>query len=532
MDDLPSFTTPLDWVVVAAYLALATLLAWCVKGRQESRRDFFLAGRTLPWPVVAASIAATEIGVAAFLILPGVMMAWEGDFTRLQWVIGAILARAVVAGFFVKRFYEGDHHSPYDFIGSRLGRGAKGLATVLFLFGGLLAHLVRLLLAAVPLHLVTPLPLGWCLVLIATFAVLWTLPGGMRSVAWTDLANLLVVLAAGFCALLWMVDGFADGWATLQETARSAERFDGSVVDKLKWLDFRSDPALEFTFWVSIFAVPFLHVSLLGVDQSHAQPLFCCRGPREARKAILWSVVGQVVVLLMMLVGIAIFVFYRLDPPTDPVILKAMKWSGGAPGEPLFAFPVWIVTEMPTALRGLMLAGIIAVAVSSFDSFLVAIGQIHADRYSSKFSSPGAMVSRIYIAFVGALLGCAAFTLFGICEVVGADLLALISRVPAYTAGPLLALFLAALAGRGRTVGFVIGTALSMFAVAFSRRDLAILEENEVTGGALAAIHSELLSGKLEIAGTLFASPWGWPLTSLLTLACGWDYRRKKPSAL
>ncbi len=128
MDDLSSFLTPPDWTVVAAYLGLVTLLAWCVKGRQEGRRDFFLSGRSLPWPIAAASIAVTEIGAVAFLILPGTMMAWEGDLTRLQWVAGAILARVVVAGFFVKRFYDGDHHSPYDFVGSRLGQGAKELA--------------------------------------------------------------------------------------------------------------------------------------------------------------------------------------------------------------------------------------------------------------------------------------------------------------------------------------------------------------------------------------------------------------------
>lgn len=528
MDDLSSFLTLPDWAVVAAYLGLVTLLAWCVRGRQEGRRDFFLAGRTLPWPVAAASIAVTEVGAVAFLILPGAMMAWEGDLTRLQWVAGAILARGVVAGFFVKRFYDGDHHSPYDFVGSRLGRRAKELAACLFLLGGLFAHSGRLLLAAIPLHLVTPLPLGWCLFLLAAFAVLWALPGGIRSVAWTDLANLLLVLAAGLCALLWMVDGFADGWTTLHETARSAERFDGSVVDKLKWLDFRADPALEFTFWVSLFAMPFLHVSLLGADQAHAQPLLCCRGPREARKAILWSAVGQLVALLMMLVGLAIFVFYQLDPPTDPAILKALKWSGGAPGELSLAFPVWIVTEMPEALRGLMLAGIIAVGVSGFDSFLVAVAQLRSDRDSSKLSSPGTMVFRFYITFDGAILGYAAFTFLGMFQVFGADPRALIFSVPVYTAGPLLAVFLAALAGRARTGGLVLGAALSILLVAFSRQALAIFERNDVIGGMLASVHAELESGRLETVGSLFASPWVWPLTTLLTLLCGWDFRRKR----
>ena len=92
MNGLHTFLTPLDWGVVAAYLFFTTLAGISLRGKQATIRDFFLGGRSLPWPAVSASIIATEISALALIGLPGSVMALNGDFTYLQWAIGSILA--------------------------------------------------------------------------------------------------------------------------------------------------------------------------------------------------------------------------------------------------------------------------------------------------------------------------------------------------------------------------------------------------------------------------------------------------------
>lgn len=534
MNGLASFVTPLDWAVLGAYLAAVTLLAWRAGGKPAGPTDFFLAGRSLPWPLAAASVVATELGVVAFLVVPAAMLDWQGDGARLQWAIGAVVARIVVAFVFVKRCWDGESETPYDWIGRRIGPQAKGTASCLFVLGGLLAHSARLLLGAGALALVTPLSPGWSVLLVAGFGVLWAIPGGIRSAAWSHAANLLVVAAAGAAALWWTLAGFESGWATWLETIRGAEDFAGVAADKLRVFDFRIEAGLEFTFWSALFAAPFLHASVLAADHSCAQALLSCRGPVEARKAVLWSSLGQFAVLLMVLLGASLFVFYRIAPPTDPLVLKALRWSGGEPEAPALALPVWVVTEMPQLCRGLLLAGIFAATSSGFVSFVVALShlaQLARGRRSAAAARAGS-ASRVRFEVLrhGLLAGGFALCLGMAMERFGTGPLPLLERIPTYTAGPLLAILLLALAGRARAGGLVVGTALSMLAVALSNRDWMLLEGDGLVGSAFVRIHAALSSGPATIVGALFAAPWAVAVATLVTMGCGWDFRRRTRS--
>ena len=115
----------IDWVVLFAYLALTTWIGHRLRGSQATMKDFFLAGRSLPWPAVTGSIVATEISAITFVGVPGMVFAAGGDFTYLQWGIGSIMARVIVGIWFVKVFYERGIFSPYDYMQQRLGPGAR-----------------------------------------------------------------------------------------------------------------------------------------------------------------------------------------------------------------------------------------------------------------------------------------------------------------------------------------------------------------------------------------------------------------------
>lgn len=531
MDGLNQFFTPVDWAVVFGYLALTTLVGHLLRGKQASIRDFFLGGRSLPWPAVSGSIIATEISGVTFIGVPGAVMALSGNFTYLQWALGSIAARIVVGMFFVKVFYEKEIYSPYDYMGNRLGVGVKRLATVLFTIGSILAQSVRVLVAALPLKIVTPMPFEWCIVVIGLFAVGWTLMGGMQTVIWTDVMQFILFVAGGLVALLWMVNGFENGWSTLFETARSVEQFDGDVVNKLQVFDFSWDPSVEFTFWVAIIAVPFLNLNAFGVDQLNAQRMFCCRSASDARKAIIWSSVGQFVTILMLLVGAALFVFYRLHPPTDPAILHAMDWKGGQPGEGDNVFPVWIVTELPVGLRGLILAGIFAAAISSLDSILAALSQttlalfFHTDRdHSEEKHKRMVRVSRILVGVWGLLLTGFTFLLFAVKERTDIPILPLAFGMTSYTVGPLLGMFLIALLGRGRgsILGLAIGAAVSFVLVVFVRTDVWVLFMNDHLAEFLARLPTyELVEGATKSVRPTLTSAWMWPVTTFITMGFG-----------
>jgi solute:Na+ symporter, SSS family len=540
MNGLHEFFTLIDWAVVAAYLLLTTWVGHLMKGKQASIKDFFLGGRSLPWLAVTGSIIATEISGVTFVGVPASVMALKGDFTYLQWAIGSIIARIFVGFFFVKVFYEKDIYSPYDYMGIRLGKGTKSLATVFFTLGSILAQSVRVVVAALPLRVVTPLPFEWCIVVIGVFAIIWTLMGGMRTVIWTDVMQFLLFALGGTIALFWMVSGFENGWDTLFSMSRSATLPDGSVIDKMRFFNFDLGPELEFTFWVAMLAVPFQNLTAFGVDQLNAQRMFCCRSAADARKAIIVSSLGQLVTVLMLLVGAALFVFYKLNPPTDPIIIDGMKWQGGVPGDGNTAFPIWIVTEMPTGLKGLILAGIFAAAISSLDSILAALSQTtlslfkrtHEDEGENEAEGHKRLVklSRVLVVVWGVFLTGFAFLLYLANEKEGIKILPLAFGMTTYTVGPLLGMFLVALWGgrRGSFAGLLVGSMLSIGLVVFVRTDVWQLFMTNSLATWLAQLPTyRLVEGEFLSVTPTLASPWMWPITTLITVGFGLLGRRK-----
>jgi len=531
MSGLNEFFTPVDWAVVFGYLMLTTWVGHLMRGKQANIKDFFLGGRSLPWTAVSGSIIATEISGVTFIGVPGTVMALQGNFTYLQWAIGSIVARIFVGLFFVRVFYEKDIFSPYDYMGNKLGLGVKKLATVLFTVGGILAQSVRVLVAALPLKIVTPLPLEWCIVIIGLFAIGWTLMGGMRTVIWTDVMQFGLFIAGGTIALLWMVSGFENGWATLFDTARHVELFDGTTINKIQVWNFSLEKDLQFTFWVAIIAVPFLNLNAFGVDQLNAQRMFCCKNPSDAKKAIIWSSVGQLVTVLMLMVGAALFVFYRINPPTDPLIIEGMDWKEGQPKASDMAFPVWIVTELPMGLRGLILAGIFAAAISSLDSILAALSQTTLSlfaktdhEYTEEENKRLVRLSRILVLVWGVFLTGFTFALLAVKEKTGVNILPLAFGMTTYTIGPLLGMFFVALWGKGRgsVLGLVVGAVISFVLVIFVRTDVWVLFMNDGLAEALANLPTyQLVEGESKTIKPVLASAWMWPITTMITVACG-----------
>ena len=233
--------------------------------------------------------------------------------------------RVLVGIYFVKAFYEKEIYSPYDFMGNRLGIGAKRLATIIFQIGGILGQSVRVLVAALALKVVTPLEFEHCIWIIGLFAVGWTWMGGMRTVIWTDVMQFFLFVGAGLFSLGWIISHLDGGWTQMVDTAGEAGKF--------TLLNLTTDPAVGFTLWVAIIAVPFQNLSAFGVDQLNAQRMFCCRDASDARKAMIASSAALLLTTLMLFVGTALYAYYEpmRMAGTEPAIF-CRGWKLCVPG--------------------------------------------------------------------------------------------------------------------------------------------------------------------------------------------------------
>ena len=553
--------TIVDWSIVFGYLLLTTWVGHAMRGKQGTIKDFFLGGRSLPWPAVSGSIIATEISGVTFIGVPGTLFALHGDFTYLQWAAGSIIARIIVAAFFVKIYFQREIYSPYDYMGIRLGNGVKVLATIFFTIGSILGQSVRVLVAAIPLKVVTGMNIEWCIIVIGIFAIGWTLMGGMRTVIWTDVMQFLLFVIGGVIALFWLINGISGGWTGMIETAKEFGRT--RIVDPR----FGIGPELKFTLWVALFAVPFQNLGIFGVDQLMAQRMFCCKSAKDAGKAIIFSSIGQLVTVLMLLIGAALFVNYHQNGFTDQEISTIFDVSGEkiqevreeaqyaehpitekssqvpvpgsyeGKGKSGYIFPVWIVNALPVGLSGLILAGIFAAAISSLDSILAALSQTtlsliySPEKNQTNLSAKQLMNrSRFLVVIWGIVL--TGFTLL-LSVAQNIPILPLAFGMTTYTVGPMLGIFVCSILGKGSFRGLMTGCLISFLAVLFVQTDIwnLLIKMDLLT----AANFQKFPTFEIDIVGNSLRSKilfaWMWPLTFAITMACALFFSNKRGSS-
>jgi Na+/proline symporter len=363
----------LDWAVVLGFLVLTTWIGHRMSGSQASMRDFFLGGRRLPWYAVSASIIATEISAVTFISLPSVVAKPGGDFTYLQLgLVGGLIARAVVAYVLVPAYYKREIYSPYDFMAARFGEGSRKVVTALFALGGVLGQAARVYLTALVLEVLlgpelaaverwTGLsPLVASVSAVALVAVAWTWMGGIAAVVWTD-AVLFLVFLAGIVITIATVAGHYDGGVA--EIARQ-----GWEAGKFRLWNFDTSLTENYTLWTALIGVAVWNVGQYGTDQLMAQRFFCCAGPREARKAVLAAYAAMGVTVLVGFVGVSLWAWYQAHPMEG----AALALYTDSPDR---IFPIYLVQQVPAGLRGLVMAGVFATAISSLDSIMAALSQ-------------------------------------------------------------------------------------------------------------------------------------------------------------
>ena len=493
-----------DWAVVFGYLALTTWLGAAMAGKQATIRDFFLGGRKLPWYAVSGSIVATEISALTFVSVPWVVFQPGGNCTYLQLgTFGSLLARILVGYILVPAYYQREIYSPYDYMGRRLGGRVRGMTTGLFVLGGMLAQSARIYLTAEVLNVVLHdqlvllarnlglNELAWAIILIAGVSVAWTLIGGITTVIWTDVVLFLAFFAGALIALGAVVSQLDGGWIEMIRTGWAARESGVPWADwgqpatsgawgKFTFFDWSLNPARAYTIWTAVIASTWVGVGAYGTDQLMTQRMFCCKSPRDARRAIIVSAVSQLVTFAVALVGIGLYAYYQTHVPSEAARdLLAQKEHGDR------IFPIFIVEAVPRGLKGLIIAAIFAAAISSVMGILTALSQtvqtafyepLRAAMLRRRGNTPvaadseaeqkhGVRVGRAFVVFWGVVLSLMAYLAASVAPHYR-SILDLGLAMAGYVGGALLAgFFLGFLPLRIDGRGFMYSGPLSVFCV-------------------------------------------------------------------
>jgi SSS family solute:Na+ symporter len=187
--------TPLDYWIIGVYLLLVAGVSIAVAFRQESTDDYYVASRQLGGGYIAASILATQVSAVSLIGGPA-FVALGGGLVWLQYELAIPLATIILIAVVAPVLRRGRFTTIYEYAGRRFGPTARLALALVFLIARALASGVVLYAVALPLSLAFDLPLGWTLLGIGGFSVLYTTIGGIRADVFSDVLQLGVLVVA------------------------------------------------------------------------------------------------------------------------------------------------------------------------------------------------------------------------------------------------------------------------------------------------------------------------------------------------
>jgi len=440
-----------DLAVVVLYLAGITLFGVRFRRGQQGLRDYFLGGRTAPWWALAFSIVATETSTLTVIGTPA--LAFAGNLGFLQLVIGYLVARVLICILFIPRYFRGEFYTAYQLIEKRFGERMQLIAAGTFLLTRGLAEGVRVAAIALVVRVAMGTGEVWGLragsvAIVTALTLIYTFEGGMKAVIWTDVAQLAIYLAGAVAAFVLLLGKIPGGWAEVTQVAAAA----GS---KFSVFDFGFSLTQTYTFWSGLLGGTFLTMASHGTDQLMVQRLLAARSERDSKLALLASgVIIFAQFALFLVLGVLLFAYHQHAPLLGP---------GDKTDR---VFPEFVVREMPAGLAGLVIAAILAAAMSTTSGTLNSLASSSIIdfcrlRGTTHDQARFLRLSRRMTLAWGVVLGMLGLVEWG-------PLLEAGLTIASITYGSLLGLFLLGILNRGATAngalaGMIAGLAMMLY---------------------------------------------------------------------
>ena len=334
----------IDVVVMAAYFAAVLAVGAYFARRQRDAADYFLGGHSLPWWAVMLSIVATETSALTVISIPAVSA--RGDLTFLQLPLGYLVGRVAIALWLLPGYFTGEQETAYARLESRFGPGTRKTASAVFMSVRALGDSVRVYVAAIPLAVVTHWSILTSVVVVSLATLAYTWAGGIKAVIWVDVMQMGLYVVAGI-ATIAVAASLAGGIST----SLSAALAEG----KLRVIDWQLSFSTTYTFAGGMIGGALLSAASHGTDHIIVQRLLATRALGDARKALVGS-------------GIVVIAQFAVFLLVGTLLWAAGADDGSLPGD--YVFPTFVVNHLPAGLSGLVVAGMLAAAMSTVSSSL------------------------------------------------------------------------------------------------------------------------------------------------------------------
>ncbi|MBO5915886.1 MAG: sodium:solute symporter [Bacteroidales bacterium] len=360
-------TNSIHWVDII--IVLLTLVFTLGVGIYASRKNkdsetYFSGSNKIPSWAIGLSIFATLISSVTFLSYPSA--AYKGNWILLVQGLMVPVVLIFLIWAIVPLFRKMIRLSTYEYFERRFGLAARVYSSLAFILTHFSKMGTVLYLIALAVYSMTGIDALWIIVVLGILIVAVTYVGGMEGVIWMDvIQGLLLILGGIICVIVLLV---------APEAGPGQIFHDAIAMKKIDFGPYNFSFA-ELTFWVMVINGAFYALQKYGTDQTIVQRYLTAKSDKEAKKAAYIGVGLSVPIWAMfMLIGTLLFFFYNSGEATLPAGLNSDQ-----------VFPHFIVTQLPVGIAGIVIAALVAAAISSLDSDMNCLSAIIVEDYYQRF---------------------------------------------------------------------------------------------------------------------------------------------------
>ncbi|PJZ44103.1 sodium:solute symporter [Leptospira brenneri] len=433
-----------DLFVLISYFILVFYFGFHFAKNNQKEEDFYLAKKEIHWGFLLLSLVATETSSLTFLSIPS--LSFKGDYRFLEIAFGYVIGRTIVALYLLPSYFSGNTISVYEYVGNRFGKSPQKTISFVFTISRLLGDGIRLYISSLPIAFLlermglefSPEVLGMiALTTLSIVTIIYSVVGGFRAIVFTDVLQWFIYVFGGIFALgllIYKLDiPFTTGFAELK------------TLGKINLFVFDYLPEGDNSYFI-LFALiggAFISIGSHGTDLMLVQRVIATKNLVSGQKILIGS--GIVVFfqfVLFLFIGSLLYLFYE-----------------GQTMAPDKVFSQFIVNEVPSPLLGILVAAILASAMSTLSSTINSLSLTWArDWEMDKWFSPKALS-----LFFGFTLFVSSLIPYFLIQTWEKGLLEMGLTIFSYTLGPSIAVFFLA---RGKADLPVSGSVFSTFFLA------------------------------------------------------------------
>ena len=367
---------PIDYIVFAAYGILIIFVGLWIsrskKGVQKTSQDYFLASRSLTWWAIGASLIAANISAEHFIAMSGSGFRIGLGIAAYEWM--AAIALIIVAKYFLPVFLENKIYTMPQFLKQRYNSGVSTAFAVFWLLVYVFVNLTTVAwLGANAMHLIMGVPVIYGLIILAVTAGIYSIYGGLKAVAWTDVIQVIFLVGGGLITVYLALDAVSGGHGPLmgfKEIYEQAPQLfkmiieegtmvsDGSGGTKDAFIDLPGLAVIFGAMWLANFGY-------WGFNQYIIQKGLAAKNLKHAKQGLIFAGYLKILIPLIVIIpGIAAYVLQN-----NPELMQGYAIEGSIQKADQ-AYPWLLHNFVPSGIKGLAFAALVAAIVSSLASMI------------------------------------------------------------------------------------------------------------------------------------------------------------------